>query len=143
VAGKLYSGGKDGNIVITNTSSLTVENTISFGGVLIRAIDVDGAKGLVGMRDGTIYSWNVSSGDKKVIMQGHSDGETWGLAGADDSTVITSGDDNKVIAWNIDTRLPKSKGTISSTVRKAPKGGASSLTELPDSQCARSVAYCP
>jgi WD40 repeat protein len=61
VAGKLYSGGKDGNIVITNTTSLTVENTISLGGVLIRAIDIHGDKGLIGMRDGTILTLNLAS----------------------------------------------------------------------------------
>lgn len=53
--GKLYSGGKDGFMAITNTSSLQVEKTISFNNVLIRAIDVMNNKALVGLRDGTIY----------------------------------------------------------------------------------------
>jgi WD40 repeat protein len=139
--GKLYSGGKDGNIVITNTESLTVENTISFDGVLIRAIDVNGSKGLVGMRDGTIFNWDVGTTTKTVIMKGHSDGEVWGLAMGDDSTVFTSGDDNKIFCWDINTRKAKNCATISTTSRKAPRGGASSLTNLPDSQCARAVAY--
>ena len=41
------------------------------------------------------------------------------------------------------TRKCISTAVISTENRKAPKGGASSLTELPDSQCARAVAYNP
>jgi WD40 repeat protein len=123
-AGKLYSGGKDGNIVITNTTSLQIESTISLGSTLVRAIDINGGEALVGMRDGTIY-----------------DGEVWGLALGDDNTVFTSGDDNKLFCWNIDSRVAKSKGVISNTDRKAPKGGASSLTDLADSKCARAIAF--
>jgi microtubule-associated protein-like 1/2 len=110
---------------------------------LIRAIDVNGSQGLVGTRDGCIYSWDVGTQNKKVIMQGHSDGEVWGLAVGDDSTVFTSGDDNKLFEWNVDARKAKSCAKLSDATRKAPKGGASSLTELPDSQCARAVAYNP
>ena len=41
--------------------SYTVEKTISFNGVLIRAIDVMNDKALVGLRDGTIYELNLGS----------------------------------------------------------------------------------
>lgn len=141
--GKLYSGGKDGNMAIINTSSLSVEKTISFNNVLIRAIDVMGSKAVVGLRDGTIYEVELGSGNKKSIMESHSDGEVWGLAAGDDNHVVTSGDDNKIKTWNVSTRKCVVTGKISSESRKAPKGGASSLTELPDSQCARAVAYNP
>lgn len=143
VEGKLYSGGKDGQMAIINTSSLSVEKTISFGGVLIRAIDVMGGKALVGLRDGTIYHVDINSGSKNAIMESHSDGEVWGLAAAGDNHVITTGDDNKIKAWNISTRKCESTAQISAQDRKAPKGGASSLTELADSKCARAVAYNP
>jgi WD40 repeat protein len=143
VEGKLYSGGKDGKMAVINTQSLQVEKTIDFGGVLIRAIDVMGQKALVGLRDGTIYEVEMGSGAKKAIMESHCDGEVWGLAPADDTHVVTSGDDNKIKTWNIASRKCEATGKISSESRKAPKGGASSLTTLPDSQCARAVAYNP
>ena len=142
VEGNLYSGGKDGNVCIINVGSLTVTKTIPFGN-LIRAIDVKAPKALVACRDGTIYEYDVPGGSKKVIMESHSDGEVWGLAPAGDSHVLTSGDDNKIKAWNITSRKCEATGKISSDSRKAPRGGASSLTELPDSQCARSVAHNP
>jgi hypothetical protein len=43
-------------------SGLSEVHKIDFQGVLIRAIDVNGDNGLVGMRDGTIYQISVSSG---------------------------------------------------------------------------------
>lgn len=82
--GKLYSGGKDGKMAIINTQTLAVEKSLDFGGILIRAIDVMGGKALVGLRDGTIYHVELGSGNKKAIMESHSEGEIWGLAAADD-----------------------------------------------------------
>ena len=65
----------------------------------------------------------------------------WGLAASDDNNIITTGDDNKIKVWNITTRKCEATGRISNESRKAPQGGASSLTELPDSQCSRAVSY--
>ena len=45
------------------------------------------------------------------------------------------------MCWNIKTRKCEFTGKISSESRKAPRGGASSLTELPDSQCSRAIAF--
>lgn len=73
-------------------------------------------------------------------MQSHSDGEVWGLGLTDSDIIVTSGDDNKIKSWNIKTRKPVDTGAVSSESRKAPRGGASSLTTLPDSQCARAIA---
>ena len=140
IDGKLYSGGKDGQLVITNTSTMAIEKKISFNNVLLRAIDVHAGKALVGLRDGTIFHVDLASGSKNAIMESHSDGEVWGLAPADDNHVVTTGDDNKIKTWNVATRKCVVTGKVSSESRKAPKGGASSLTELPDSQCARAVA---
>ena len=72
-------------------------------------------------------------------MESHSDGEVWGLGLATADTIATTGDDNKVKTWDIVKRKPISTGIISNESRKAAKGGASSLTEFPDSQCARAV----
>jgi len=61
--GKLYTGGKDGFLRVWETASgLSEVHKIDFQGVLIRAIDVNGDNGLVGMRDGTIYQISISSG---------------------------------------------------------------------------------
>lgn len=143
IEGKIYSGGKDGQVSIINASSFQVEKTLSFNKILIRSIDVKGTNALVGLRDGTVYEVDMNSGSKNAILESHCDGEVWGLAAAGDSHIITSGDDNELKAWNFKTRKCEQTGKISSQSRKAPKGGASSLTSLPDSQCARAVAFNP
>jgi len=77
--GKLYTGGKDGLVNIWNTAGFYAEGQIDFGGVLIRAIDVYNGQALVGLRNGTINVVDLASGNKRVIMESHSDGETWGI----------------------------------------------------------------
>jgi WD40 repeat protein len=76
-------------------------------------------------------------------MNSHSDGEVWGLSVVDDCTVTTTGDDNRIMTWDINSRKCASIGTICNEARKVKRGGASSLTTFADSQCARAVAVCP
>jgi WD40 repeat protein len=90
-------------------------------------------KALVGCRDGNIFEVDIASGNKKLIMESHSEGEVWGLAPADDNHVVSSGDDNKIKTWSFTQRKCVATGKISDTDRKAPKGGASTLSELPAS----------
>ena len=46
------------------------------------------------MRNGTIYTVDLSTRSKKAVMESHSDGEVWGLALASDELVLTTADDN-------------------------------------------------
>ncbi len=126
---------------ITDTASMTVEKSINFGN-LIRAIDVNGSKALVGLREGTIYEVDLGSESKKTLMESHSEGEVWGLA-CSGNHIITSADDNKVKVWDYTQRKCVSTAIVSNEDRKAQRGGASSLTDLPDSKCARAVAHDP
>lgn len=98
----LYSGGKDGRVCITDTSSMECTKAIEFGH-LPRAIDVCGGKLIVGLRTGSIVETDLESGEMTTIMQSHNDGEVWGLALAEDA-VYTSGDDNQVKKWDPFTR---------------------------------------
>ena len=116
---------------------------VDFGGILIRAIDVIGTNALVGCRNGNIYQVDLNTQSKQVIMESHSDGEVWGLAVVDQDTVVTTGDDNQIKAWSVSKRQCVSRGIVSSLKNKVKRGGASSLTQFPDSQCARAIAYCP
>jgi WD40 repeat protein len=92
-AGKLYSGGKDGNVLVTDTASGSVTATIEFG-CLIRAIDVNTPNMVVGTRDGNIWCCNDDGSNKRKVMESHSDGEVWGLAVGTGNVLITTADDN-------------------------------------------------
>jgi len=59
--GKLYSGGKDGRVVVTDTSTFEVISAFEFG-VLPRAIDVFNDQFIiVGLRNGSIVECDMSS----------------------------------------------------------------------------------
>ena len=110
----------------------------------VRAIDVMNGQMLVGQRDGTITL--ASGDDRKNIMMSHSDGEVWGLHQKADGAVVTSGDDNKVMVWDPESRTHKKTIKVSDRKNKSKRGGASTLSKLPDSQCSRCVTandtYC-
>lgn len=74
-------------------------------------------------------------------MESHSDGEVWGLSVVNNDVVVTSGDDNKIKTWSVSKRKCISKGTVSKEARKVKRGGASTLSTFPDSQCSRALAY--
>ncbi len=142
VNGTLVSGGKDGNVIVTDTATGNATATINFGG-LVRAVDVNNGNLLVGLRSGDIYECSQDGNNKQLLMESHHEGEAWGLNSAGPDHVVTSCDDNKIKTWNIRTRKCECTGKISSESRKAPKGGASTLSHLPASQCARAVAVGP
>lgn len=61
--GKLYSGGRDGRVVVTNTSTMEQEQAFEFG-VLPRAIDCfQHEKFVVGLKSGSIVETNIASGE--------------------------------------------------------------------------------
>lgn len=137
-AGKLYSGGRDGKVCITDTGSMECERAVDFGW-LPRAIDIKDNLLLVGLRNGSIIECNLEDNAMTTYMQSHNDGEVWGLAQTG-GEVCTSGDDNQVICWDVAERKAGKRATVNEAVRKAKKNKASTLGRHPESQCARAVA---
>lgn len=74
--GKILVGGKD--TISVFDSSLKKTSSIAVG-AQVRAIDTHGGNILTGLRDGSIVEID-GSGNKKTLMQSHSDGEVWGLS---------------------------------------------------------------
>ena len=78
-------------------------------------------------------------------MQGHSDGEVWGLYihPSKDNIVVTTCDDNKICVWDMQKRERIAKGTVNKKRGKKRKGGASTLSRFPPNQCSRAVTIHP
>ncbi len=57
-----------------------------------------------------------------------------------DGSIVTSGDDNKVMMWDPNSRRHMKTCKVTDRSEKVRRGGASTLSNLPDSQCSRAVA---
>ena len=137
--GTLYSGGKDGRVCIIDcAANYECKSVVQFP-TLIRAIDVMGTKLVVGLRTGSIVESDLESGEQTTLMQGHNDGEVWGLS-MDDAHVYTSGDDNQVKQWDPVERKCVQTAIVSDKSRKAQRNKASSMGKHPASQAARALA---
>lgn len=138
VDGKIISGAKDGMVVISNPADQSKERSIDVGS-LVRSVDLSGSNILAGLRDGTILE--ISSSDSKTeLMKSHSSGEAWGLALDGGDNFVTAGDDNKAFSWSISDRKWVGEAELCAESVDAKAGGASSMTDFPDSQCGRAVA---
>jgi WD40 repeat protein len=136
--GKLYSGGKDGFVVVTDTASGEVTSKVEFGS-LIRAIDTFNGHMVVGTRDGNIWMCGDDGINLHKVMESHSDGEVWGLAVGTGNILVTTADDNQIKAWDVANKCCIGTGKISEEDRRV-RCGASSLSKKPASKCARAVA---
>lgn len=78
-------------------------------------------------------------------MSGHGTGEAWGLAlSPDGNNVVTSGDDNKVINFDVKNYKHVAHGSVNDKKgRKYRIGGASTLSSYPPNQCSRAVEIHP
>lgn len=74
---------------------------------------------LIGLRNGSIYEINETSEDKKHLLASHHEGEAWGLEVIpEEKTIMTIGDDNKIMVFDYENKKFLRKGTIS---EKQPK----------------------
>jgi WD40 repeat protein len=102
----------------------------------------------MGLKNGSLVEmpWKADgSGKPNVIMTSHCDGEVWGLdvvdiTGKGDLRIITSGDDNRVLAYNVKEHKSLAEGVVQAKGKKM-KGGASSMSSQPPDCQSRCVAY--
>lgn len=74
----------------------------------------------MGLKNGSIVEMEYKadgSGKPNVIMTSHCDGEVWGLDVADidgkgNLRMITSGDDNRVLAYNVKEHKALAEGIV-------------------------------
>ncbi|TNV82525.1 hypothetical protein FGO68_gene16014 [Halteria grandinella] len=146
--GKLFTGGKDKKILVhsTNGGDITLERTIDLDTSYPKSLDYLNGKLLVGLRNGQIWEFS-DSGEKKLLLASHHEGETWGLEViSEDRTILTTGDDNKIMAFDYANRRFVSQGVISGkgqpkNAAKAKKVTASTLSDMPPNQQGRAIAY--
>ena len=119
-----------------------------------RSVDLFKGQILLGLKNGSISELKYTADGKakpKTVMTSHCDGETWGLdlcmLEDGEMRLITSGDDNRLLAYNPKTFSVLAEGIVNEK-KKAKKekggykGGASSMSSQPAECQSRCVAYC-
>ena len=115
----------------------TLEKTIDFETSYPRSLDYFNGKILAGLRNGSIFELDEASEDKKQLMASHHEGEAWGIEVVpEDNTIMTIGDDNKIMVYDYENRKFIKKGSISEksepkNKEKAKKVTASTLSVYP------------
>lgn len=98
-----------------------------------KSVDLKDGNLLCGLRNGTILeiknAAESEANEPSVLMQSHFEGETWGLS-VNDNMIITSGDDNRIMLMDANTRKYVRGGKISDKKMKDPsrKSNASTMS---------------
>lgn len=107
------------------------------------SVDLFNGMMLLGCKNGSIIEMPFTmdgKGKPNVVMTSHCDGEVWGLDvvdldGKGDLRVITSADDNRILAYKPKEHLPLAEGKVGDPPKKKAKGGykggASSMSSMP------------
>lgn len=155
----LLVGGSDktiSNYTVNNGGALTKAWTIPVDSPP-RSIDLYNGQVLMGLKNGSIcvmsYSAEAQANARiTTVMTSHCDGEVWGITVCQlengETRIITSGDDNRLLAYNPSTWKVLCEGKVSDPPAKKPskekggyKGGASSMSSQPAGCQSRCVTY--
>lgn len=134
----LTSAYGDKMLKVFNCDTMQQEKQIQLSSYA-RSIDMKNGKILLGLRDGIIQC--IEGEKTNTVINGHSTGETWGLA-VDETTglVITTGDDNKILTFDPAKNKVIAQAIVTDRAGiKRKIGGASTLSLYPPNQCARAV----
>ena len=157
---------KDGELALVGGNDKTLTIYSHAGGELTklwavacdsppRAVDMFNENILIGLKNGSIcempYTGNNGTIKPNVVMTSHCDGEVWGLdvisLGGGELRMLTSADDNRVLAYNPKTKMVLAEGVVNQPATKKVKdkggfkGGASSMSSQPANCQSRCVVY--
>ena len=136
---KILSGGVDRLVILSDPYAKSVLKSIQVE-ELPRGLDFCDSFAICGMKNGCIVRIELESQNVEKKFESHCEGELWGLDVINDNQVVTSCDDNQIKTWDLGSKKCIANGTVCEQQRRAKRGGASSLTSMADSQCARAVA---
>lgn len=149
---QIYTSGNDKklNVWDVNVKQITSYEIPQYA----KAIDVQGDLIIVGTRNGCIVE--IDKGKSNIVMNGHSDGEVWGLAICPNTgnvhfsslkyfikinKIVTTCDDNKIVLFDPIQRKTIKTGVVNTVAGLKKKiGGASTESSFPPNQCARAAA---
>lgn len=135
----MFSGGKDNkiNVYSAKGGEYSLEKSIDFESSYPRSLDYFNGKILAGLRNGSIFEVNEETEERRLIMASHHEGEAWGIEVIpEENTLMSIGDDNKIMVYDYEAKKFIKKGSISEksepkNKEKAKKVTASTLSVYP------------
>eukprot|EP00163_Fabomonas_tropica_P034258 TRINITY_DN93_c0_g1_i1.p1 TRINITY_DN93_c0_g1~~TRINITY_DN93_c0_g1_i1.p1 ORF type:complete len:2052 (-),score=797.91 TRINITY_DN93_c0_g1_i1:729-6884(-) len=122
-SGGFVSGGKDGviNTYDKNFEKLkTLECNMDGRDTSIRAVDFENGKILAGTRQSQVIEVDPNSGKATLLLEGHAEGEVWGLATHPTKNIyVTASDDKSIRLWDVSARKTLVKRFIKKRARSA------------------------
>ena len=97
----------------------TLRDSFSLKSV-VKSIDVnDDFQMVLGLKNGDIVlkHWEDKTKYEEVYLKSHSEGSIGGMAFVPEYKLITSGEDNKILLWNLRSKKCESSGTINPLVK--------------------------
>jgi microtubule-associated protein-like 6 len=105
---------------------------------------------LLGLRTGEIIVRNLNNNQETLISRSHFEGKIGGLEYIQPGYILTSGEDNLLMLWNITTKLVDCVAFINEKAQANAKQSTVDIedeevlvTEFPAHQCSKVVSYNP
>lgn len=151
--GRIVTGSKDAKVAIISYGggNFKLEKLVDLGAATLtvpKSIDFYNGNLLVGLRNGSIMEFKGileedAEGKGRTLMQSHFEGETWGLQLVGDNKVLTCGDDNKLMLFNLETKQCEQTGLVStnSKPKTTRKSTAATMSQFRANKQARALAF--
>ena len=106
-------------VYIIEDTLFTLRDSFTLKSV-VKSIDVnDDFQMVLGLKNGDIVlkHWEDKTKYEEVYLKSHSEGSIGGMAFVPEYKLITSGEDNKILLWNLRSKKCESSGTINQLVK--------------------------
>jgi WD40 repeat protein len=102
---------------------------------------------LIGLRTGEIIIKNLINNQETIVTRSHYEGKIGGLEFIQPGYILTSGEDNLIILWNLTTKLIEATSFINIKAKKQGNVDIEEeevlVTEFPADQCSKCITYNP
>ena len=121
--GKIFVTDSLNKVYILEDTLFTEKDSFTVKSV-VKSIDVnDDSQMILGLKNGDIVlkHWEDTTNYEEVYLQSHSEGSIGGMAFIPEYKLITSGEDNKILLWNLRSKKCESSGIINPLVYNTQK----------------------
>jgi microtubule-associated protein-like 6 len=140
---RLYVSDNKNFVYIVNPDNLKIDTKFQMSSV-VKAMDInDNGDIALGLKDGTIVIKNLQKKTERIIVRSHHDGRLFAIEFVPDRFILSSGEDNKILLYDINSKTCEYVGIINEKpeIIKDDKGTDLDHNEYAPNQCSKSITY--